>query len=53
MTYSTPTLETCTEEELQQALVELLAHSQGEVLTDTQVQEFWRVHQEIQRRSGS
>jgi hypothetical protein len=45
--------ETCTEEELQRELTELLAHPQGEVLTDTEVQDFWRVYQEIQRRPGS
>ena len=39
-----------TEEELHQALARLLAHEREEVLNDTEVQEFWRIHQEIQRR---
>jgi hypothetical protein len=43
-------LDASTEEELRQALAGLLAHAQEEVLNDTEVQEFWRISQEIQRR---
>ena len=46
-------LNTCTEEELQQALARILAHARGEVLNDTELQQFWQVCEEIQRRSGS
>jgi hypothetical protein len=50
MTLSITELNASTEEELQQALAGLLAHAQDEVLNDTEVQEFWRINQEIQRR---
>jgi len=50
MTHSTRELSACTEEELQQALAGLLAHARGLVLNDTEVQAFWQVSQEIQRR---
>jgi hypothetical protein len=50
MTLSVTELNASTEEELQQALAGLLAHAQEEVLNDTEVQEFWRINQEIQRR---
>jgi hypothetical protein len=46
-------LNACTEEELEQALAGLLVHARKELLTDTEVQEFWQVHQEIQRRRGT
>ena len=50
MTLSITELNASTEEELQQALAGLLAHAREEVLNNTEVQEFWRIHQEIQRR---
>lgn len=50
MTLSITELVASTEEELQQALAGLLAHARDEVLNDMEVQEFWRIHQEIQRR---
>jgi hypothetical protein len=53
MMHSMTELNTCTEEELQQALAGILAHARGEVLSDTEVQQFWHVCDEIQRRSGS
>jgi len=37
-------------EELEQALAGLLAHAREEVLSDTEVQEFWGICQEIERR---
>ena len=39
-----------TEEELEQALARLLAHAPGEVLNDAEVEKFWLIHKEIQRR---
>ena len=50
MTPSITELDASTEEELQQALAGLLAHAREEVLNDTEVQPFWRISQEIQRR---
>ena len=50
MTLSITELDTSTEEELQQALAGFLAHAREEVLSDAEVQEFWRIYQEIQRR---
>jgi hypothetical protein len=43
-------LNSCTAEELQQALAGLLAHMQEEVLNDTEVQEFWQICHAIQQR---
>ena len=42
----------CTDEQLEQVLAGLLTQARGQVLSDAEVQEFWRVYQEIQRRSG-
>ena len=53
MTLSIADLNASTEEELQQALAGMLAHAREEVLNDTEVQEFWRIHQEIQRRCST
>lgn len=50
MTLSITELNAPTEEELRQALAGLLAHAREEVLNETEVQEFWRMSQEIQRR---
>jgi hypothetical protein len=46
-------LNTCTAEELQQALAGILTHARGQVLNDTELQQFRQVYEEIQRRSGS
>jgi len=43
-------LDAYTDEELEQALARVLADAQGEVLTDAEVQKFWQLHKEIQRR---
>jgi hypothetical protein len=43
-------LEVYTDEELKQALARLLAQARVEVLNDTEVQRFWQLYQEIQRR---
>jgi lipopolysaccharide biosynthesis protein len=40
----------CTDEELHQALAGVLVRARGEVLNDSEVQQFWQIHQEIQRR---
>ena len=50
MTPSIRELDASTEEELRQALAGLLAHAREEVLNDAEVQEFWRICQEIERR---
>jgi|HubBroStandDraft_1064217.scaffolds.fasta_scaffold42082_3 hypothetical protein len=50
MTLSMTKLDSCTAEELQQALAGLLAHTREEVLSDTEVQEFWQICHEIHRR---
>jgi len=49
MTLSIAELNASTEE-LEQALAGLLAQAREEVLSDTEVQEFWRICQEIKRR---
>jgi len=51
--HSRKELNACTEEELEQALAGLLVHARRELLNDTEVQEFWQVYQEIQRRLGT
>jgi len=43
-------LDTYTDEELELALVRVLAHARGEVLNDAELQKFWQIHKEIQRR---
>jgi hypothetical protein len=48
--HSTTALNACTDEELHQALAGVLVRARGEVLTDSEVQQFWQIHQEIQRR---
>ena len=50
MTLSITELDSFTEEELHQVLAGLLSRAQEEVLNDNEVQEFWRISQEIQRR---
>ena len=39
-----------TDEELGQAMAQLLAHARGEVLNDAEVRKFWHLHQEMLRR---
>ena len=50
MSYSTAGLSACTNKELHQRLTAILAHSRGEALTDDELQQFWEIYQEIQRR---
>lgn len=50
MKLSITELNASTVEALHEALAGLLAHAREEVLNDTELQEFWRIQQEIQRR---
>jgi hypothetical protein len=43
----------CTDEELEQALVRVLAHARGELLNDAEVQKFYEIYEEIRRRALS
>jgi hypothetical protein len=52
MTLSITEVDCSTEEELRQALAGLLSRAREEVLSDTEVQEFWRICQEIERRGS-
>jgi hypothetical protein len=40
------------DEELKQELASLIAEARVEVLNDTEVQKFWQLYEEIQRRRG-
>ena len=51
MTNPMTNLEACTDEELEQALARVLAHAQGEVLNDADVQKFYQLYEEIQGRA--
>ena len=51
MTNPMTDLDAYTDEELQQALARVLAQARGEVLNDVEVQKFWQLYQEIQRRA--
>lgn len=42
-----------TYEELEQDLARVLEHARGEVLSDAEVQKFWRLHKEILRRRAA
>jgi len=53
MTNPMTDLDAYTDEKLQQALARVLAQSRGEVLNDAEVQKFWQLHEEIQRRALS
>jgi hypothetical protein len=44
-------LQACTDEELEQKLARVLAYASGEVLNDAEVQEFYQLYEEIQRRA--
>jgi len=50
MTNPMTNLEACTDEELEQELARMLAYASGEVLNDAEVQKFYELHEEIQRR---
>jgi hypothetical protein len=50
MTNPMTNLEACTDEELEQELARVLAYVLGEVLNDAEVQKFYQLHEEIQRR---
>ena len=50
MTNREPELEAYTVEELKQALASLLAQARVEVLNDAEVQKFWQLYGEIERR---
>lgn len=43
-------LEAYTDEELKQAMARLLGQARGELLNDTEVQNFWQLYTKIQRR---
>ena len=51
MTSSRTNLEACTDEELEQKLARVLAYASREVLNDAEVQEFYQLYEEIQRRA--
>jgi hypothetical protein len=53
MTNAMADLDAYTDEELEQALARVLARARGEVLNDAEVQKFWQLHEEIQRRALS
>jgi hypothetical protein len=44
-------LEACTDEKLEQALARVLTYASGEVLNDAEVQKFYQLYEEIQRRA--
>jgi hypothetical protein len=44
-------LDVCTKEQLEELLAGLLEHACGQTLNDVEVQEFWQVYQEMERRS--
>lgn len=50
MTNPTAFPEAYTDEDLEQVLARLLAHARGEVLSDAELQKFWEIYLEIQRR---
>jgi hypothetical protein len=50
MTNPMTNLEACADEELEQELARVLAYASGEVLNDAEVQKFYQLHEEIQRR---
>jgi hypothetical protein len=51
MTSSMTNLEACTDEELEQKLARVLVYASGEVLNDAELQEFYQLYEEIQRRA--
>ena len=53
MTNAMTDLDAYTDEELEQALARVLAQARGKVLNDAEVQKFWQLYEEIQRRALS
>jgi len=53
MTNPMTDLDAYTDEELEQALARVLAEARGEVLNDAEVQKFYHLYEEIQRRALS
>jgi hypothetical protein len=53
MTNPSTDLDACTDEQLEQALARVLAHAREEVLNNAEVQKFWQLYKEIQRRALS
>jgi hypothetical protein len=51
MTSPITNLEICTEKELEKALARVLAYASGEVLDAAEVQKFYQLYEEIQRRA--
>ena len=51
MTNLVNNLDVCTKDQLEELLAGLLAHARGQTLNDAEVQEFWQVYQEMERRS--
>ena len=47
MTNPVTDLDAYTDEELQQALAQVLAHARGEVLNDAEVQKFWQIYEAV------
>ena len=43
--------EACTDEEVEQALARVLTFASGEALNDAEVQNFYQLYEEIQRRA--
>jgi hypothetical protein len=50
MTNPMTALEAYPDEELEQEMARVLAHARGEVLNDAEVQKFWQLYKEIERR---
>lgn len=48
--HSMKELNACTEDELERVLAGLLVQAGRVLLNDTEVEEFWQVHMELQRR---
>jgi lipopolysaccharide biosynthesis protein len=53
MTNAMTNLDAYTDEELEQALARVLVQARREVLNDAEVQKFWQLYAEIQRRALS
>jgi hypothetical protein len=43
-------LDAYTDEELEQEMARVLAYARGEVLNDAEIQKFWQLYKEIERR---
>ena len=51
MTNPVTNLETCKDEELENALARVLVYASGEVLNEAEVRMFYQLYEEIRRRS--